>query len=82
MNLKDNRRSVDLVTPSREFNELIRSWPAFDDKKNAIALRILKAWELPDVVFGEGETKPQKPSKKHKRTNEDGETEAKRAKAE
>lgn len=61
------KRTLDLQTPCTEFSNLIESWPTYDASKHSLSLKVLKGYELPDMVFKEGEKRPQKPKKKRKR---------------
>lgn len=79
------KRTMDLMSPCAEFNDMMRLWPSFDESKNSVSLRVLKTWELPQCVFSEGEERPKKPTKKKRsKTLKDAGTEAnvKRAKVE
>lgn len=66
------KRTLDLQTPCTEFSNLIESWPTYDASKHSLSLKVLKGYELPDMVFKEGEKRPQKPKKKRKRPDSSG----------
>ncbi|KAK9387706.1 Poly(A) polymerase central domain-containing protein [Lipomyces mesembrius] len=66
INLDPHHKQLDIQWPCKEFYEMCRSWPEYDEDINCICVRNIRNFNLPDYVFGEGEARPAR-QKKSKR---------------
>lgn len=56
----ESRRQINLQWPCQEFHETVKMWPQYDDDLYCLALRVVKAHQLPDMCFPDGEERPTK----------------------
>lgn len=78
LRLVPDRKQFDFRTACVEFNDIMYTWPQHDESKFSLALRVLKPYELPDIVFGDSPDRPRKASKGKKKAK----PQAKRTKTE
>lgn len=65
--LEGPNKRLDIQYPCQVFYDMCRAWPQYDEDKHSISIRNVRNYDLPDMVFGEGETRPVRPAKKRKR---------------
>ncbi|KAK9464749.1 Poly(A) polymerase central domain-containing protein [Lipomyces arxii] len=78
INLDPNNKQLDIQWPCKEFYEMCRSWPDFNEDVNCICVRNVRNFNLPDYVFGEGEVRPVKQKKVKRRIANAEESDQKR----
>ncbi|KAK6458807.1 Poly(A) polymerase central domain-containing protein [Scheffersomyces xylosifermentans] len=62
--LKTTNRKLDIQLPCSEFFTICKGWQDFDINKHHIQIKYVKLAELPNDVYGEGEIRPSKVSKR------------------
>lgn len=65
-------RKLDIQFACLEFYNLCKSWQSYDENLHFILIKNVKLADLPDDVYGEGEERPTKSSKKRKKDNKTG----------
>ncbi|KAJ4410183.1 polynucleotide adenylyltransferase [Didymella pomorum] len=63
----DGNKSLDISYPVSDFRNLVTTNNGFNNELNFVRVVHTRNNQLPDDLFSEGETKPQKPSKKGKK---------------
>lgn len=65
-------RKLDIQQACLDFYSLCKSWQYFDESMHSILIKNVKLLDLPNDVYGEGEARPTKSSKKRKKELHDG----------
>lgn len=61
------KQNLNISAPIQNFKAQCWTWPSYNQNIHDLDIVPCKSYELPDDVFGEGETKPTKPKKSKKR---------------
>ncbi|VEU21068.1 DEKNAAC101955 [Brettanomyces naardenensis] len=72
LDLKGRDKKLDIQVPCSEFDMICRAWPDFDKEKDALSIRHVKIWNLPNDVYDEDEKRPVKKQKRKASDAEDG----------
>lgn len=64
-------RKLDIQFACLEFYNLCKSWPTYEADKNFVLIKNVKLFDLPSDVYGEGESRPSKSSKKRRKESGD-----------
>ncbi|OBA22189.1 putative polynucleotide adenylyltransferase [Metschnikowia bicuspidata var. bicuspidata NRRL YB-4993] len=66
---KGGIRKLDIQYPCSEFYNLCKSWQNYNDQINFIQIKNVKLHDLPNDVYTDAESRPEKGSKKRKKDN-------------
>ncbi|KAF2769344.1 Poly(A) polymerase [Teratosphaeria nubilosa] len=61
--------ALDISAPVRNFQTDVQAWDKYDEALHKMTIKHARNFNLPDDLFGEGETKPSAPKKKIKAPN-------------
>ncbi|XBW37140.1 hypothetical protein QEN19_002718 [Hanseniaspora menglaensis] len=65
------KQPIDLARACEEFMDICRASSEFDDgDKFSIQIKYAKSYDLPNFVYDDGESRPEKPTKKRKKVKE------------
>lgn len=66
LDLKGKEKKMNIQVPCTEFDQICKNWVNFRPEIFSLSIKHVKLWDLPDDVYGEGESRPTKTSKKRR----------------
>lgn len=66
LDIKGKEKKMNIQVPCTEFDQICKSWISYKEDVFSLGIKYVKLWDLPNDVYGEGEKRPEKSTKKRK----------------
>ncbi|GEQ66923.1 hypothetical protein JCM33374_g586 [Metschnikowia sp. JCM 33374] len=68
LDIAEGQKKLDIQYPCAEFFGICKGWSSYNEQMHFVQIKNVKVYDLPNDVYVEGETRPNRPSKR-KRSN-------------